>query len=258
MAMAAVVLGIIFLICIRDNVRVETVEQVKAAGGHAKAERFQSAWTVRRALTSPVFIQIALAMLVIQTVVTTLHSILVAHVATLGHGSAPGAFAMSMLALAGTVSKGVTGALTEKLSPKLLLVGGLALQCLAMVMLGSMTAPITIYLTALLFGAGWGFGWLAAHVLLLRYFGAAIAGEMVAMATMSTTAAVLGPLYAGYVADTQGSFAPVFMVFAVLLGVVTLVAAMLPSERHGAERASGTEPSNDGMASVSPSLAPAE
>lgn len=237
MALAALVLGVLFLLCIRDKVRVETVEQVKAAGGGGRREGdLAPDWTVRRALASPIFIQIAFAMLVVQTVVTTMHSTLVAHVAALGHGSASGAFAMSLLALAGTLSKGVTGVLSERLSAKLLLVGGLCLQCFAMLALGSISTPAMIYLTALLFGTGWGFGWLAAHILLLRYFGAAIAGEMVAMATMATTAAVLGPLYAGYIADTQGGFSPAFMSFALLLGLAALVAMLLPAVRSAPSR----------------------
>lgn len=248
MALAALALGIIFLFCIRDNVRVETVEQVKAAGGGGRMGDPASDWTVRRALASPIFIQIAFAMLVVQTVVTTMHSTLVAHVAALGHGSASGALAMSLLALAGTLSKGVTGVLSERWSAKLLLVGGLFLQCFAMLMLGSISAPAMIYLTALLFGTGWGFGWLAAHILLLRYFGAAIAGEMVAMATMATTIAVLGPLYAGYVADTQGSFSPAFMIFALLLGLAALVSMLLPAVRHAPGReVEATLPTDPGL-----------
>ena len=251
MALAALALGVLFLLCIRDKVRVETVEQVKAAGGAGGGGHEGDPvpdWTVRRALASPIFIQIAFAMLVVQTVVTTMHSMLVAHVAALGHGSASGAFAMSLLALAGTLSKGVTGVLSERLSAKLLLVGGLCLQCFAMLALGSISAPAMIYLTALLFGTGWGFGWLAAHILLLRYFGATIAGEMVAMATMATTVAVLGPLYAGYIADTQGGFSPAFMSFALLLGLAALVAMLLPAARSAPGREVGaTLPADPGL-----------
>lgn len=254
MALAALALGVLFLLCIRDKVRVETVEQVKAAGGGRGGREGDPApdWTVRRALASPIFIQIAFAMLVVQTVVTTMHSTLVAHVAALGHGSASGAFAMSLLALAGTLSKGITGVLSERLSAKLLLVGGLFLQCFAMLALGSISAPAMIYLTALLFGTGWGFGWLAAHILLLRYFGAAIAGEMVAMATMATTVAVLGPLYAGYIADTQGGFSPAFMIFALLLGLAALVAMLLPAVRQAPER------EVEATLAADPGLSPAE
>jgi cyanate permease len=63
-------------------------------------------------------------------------------------------------------------------------------------------------------------------VLLLRYFGSAIAGDMVAMATMATTFAVVGPLVAGWSADNTGSFIPVFLVLAGLLALSVVITAL--------------------------------
>ena len=227
MSIAAFVVGLICLVTVKDAVPVTDVSDVKNAGMAEKAADVEVAsWTVRQALMSRSFILLALAMMVVQTVVTTMHSSLVAHVASFGHGPAPGAFAMSLLALMGTLAKGVTGALSEKINPKLLLVWGLALQGAAMVLLSVAGAPAWAYASALLFGVGWGLSWLSAHVLLLRYFGGAIAGDMVAMATMATTFAVVGPLVAGWSADHTGSFIPVFLVFAGLLALTVVITAL--------------------------------
>ncbi|WP_395943714.1 CynX/NimT family MFS transporter [Brevundimonas sp.] len=220
MAAFAAVVGLICLICVRDAVRVETTDQVKAAGSGGIEVELPRPWSVSAALRTPSFLFLALAMIVVQTVVTTMHSVLVTHVASLGGGSAPGAIAMSLLALTGTLAKGFTGALSEKTNPKGLMVGGLFLQSLAIVILCTTTTPILAYGFALIFGLGWGMAWLSAHILLLRYFGSAIAGEMVAMATMATTFAVLGPIVAGWVADETGGFVPVFAVLAALLALV--------------------------------------
>jgi cyanate permease len=43
---------------------------------------------------------------------------------------------------------------------------------------------------------------------------------------MATTFAVLGPLSAGWVADDTGSFVPVFLVFALMLGAAVLTTAL--------------------------------
>lgn len=225
-AVLALVYGLLCLVGIRDAVKVESVEQVTnaRAGGEAASN---SAWTVRQALLTPSFLILAFAMMVVQTVVTTMHAALVAHVANLGVGATAGAFAMSLLALAGTVAKGVTGALSEKVSPKHLLVGGLALQCAAMLLLYGVRIELAVYATAILFGIGWGLAWLSAHILLLRYYGAAIAGDMTAMATMATTFAVFGPPFAGNIADTTGSFSTAFLAFAGLLGVAFFSTAFL-------------------------------
>ena len=228
MSIAAFVVGLVSLATIKDAVPVTAVSDVKNAGlAETAADTEVAPWTVRQALMSRSFLLLALAMMVVQTVVTTMHSSLVAHVASLGQGPTPGALAMSLLALMGTLTKGVTGALSEKVSPKLLLVWGLALQGAAMVLLSFSVVPGWAYVAALLFGIGWGLSWLSAHVLLLRYFGGAIAGDMVAMATMATTFAVLGPLVAGWSADNTGSFVPVFLIFAGLLALTVVITALL-------------------------------
>lgn len=227
MAAASLALGVLCLIGIRDAVKVESAEQVANASATRKVPASESPWTVREALRSPAFITLAFAMTVIQTVVTTAHSSLVAHVANLGVGAAAGAIAMSLLALAGTLAKGFAGALSERIDPKSLLVVGLALQSIAMGLLCMATGVITAHAAAILFGVGWGLSWLSAHVLLLRYFGAAIVGSMTAMATTVTTFAVLGPIVAGRVADVTGSFSPILLAQAALLGLVTLSTAFL-------------------------------
>jgi MFS family permease len=230
MSVTALAVGLVSLAAVKDAVPVTDVSDVKNAGlteKTADALAKPVSWTVRQALTSRSFILLALAMMIVQTVVTTMHSSLVAHVASFGHGPASGAFAMSLLALTGTLTKGVTGALSEKVNPKLLLVWGLALQGAAMLLLCVAGTPALAYVSALLFGVGWGLSWLSAHVLLLRYFGSAIAGEMVAMATMATTFAVVGPLVAGWSADTTGSFVPVFLILAGLLALTVIITGLL-------------------------------
>lgn len=218
----SVALAALFLLTIRDAVTVESTDQVKNAGHDAAAPAAASAWTVRAALRSPAFATIVLPMIVVQTVVTTMHSALVAHVAGLGMGADAGAWAMSLLALSGTIAKGVTGAATERHDPRRLLMAGLILQAGGIALLCVAGAPIAAMAAALLFGCGWGLAWLSAHILILRYFGGAIAGDLTAAATLATTVAVLGPLSAGWVADRTGSFVPVFAAFVALLLLATV------------------------------------
>jgi MFS family permease len=228
MAIAALGLSVVFLLTIRDAVAVESVDQVKHAGAAEPVlAPVVSPWTVGAAMRTPSFMVIAFAMIVVQTVVTTMHSVLVTHVASFGHGGGAGALAMSLLAFTGTIAKGTTGALSERVSPKLLLVVGLGLQSVAMVLLTVASTPLAAAIAAMLFGVGWGLSWLTAHILLLRYFGAFLAADLVAMATMCTTFAVLGPLTAGWMADRTGSFTTFFAILAVLLAFTTIVTGVL-------------------------------
>ncbi|WP_426275113.1 CynX/NimT family MFS transporter [Sphingomonas sp. FW199] len=229
MGVSALVLGMLFLVAVRDAVAVESADQVRNAAAASAIDDQPVGWTVRRAMMTPSFIVIALAMIIVQTAVTTLHSVLVTHVAGLGDGglATAGAAAMSMLALTGTLAKGATGALAEKYEPKGLLVLGLALQCASLILLAATPLASLAIAAALLFGIGWGLAWLSAHILLMRYFGRALAGDLTAAATMATTFAVLGPLSAGRVADLTGTFVPVFIVFAALMALVILTTAFL-------------------------------
>ncbi|MFT4248101.1 MAG: MFS transporter [Pseudomonas sp.] len=228
MAAASVVVGAIALVCVRDTGRIRDADVVRNAGTPAQPADAggTSVWTVREALASRQFLLIALALTVIQTVVTTIHSVLVTHVATLGAGSTYGALAMSLVALSGTLSKGVAGRLAERHDPRGLLLFGIMLQCAAFVLLGLGSHPAPAFVFALLFGIGWGVSWLSGHVLLLRYFGSRIAGSVVAMATMATTVAVLGPYCAGLVYDRSHSFSMVFLVYAGLLALVAAITAL--------------------------------
>lgn len=239
MAAAALGLGAICLLCIRDAVKVESIVQVKGAGYQQDATSTASGWTVRQALRTSSFLMLAAIMSVVQLVVTTMHSTLVSHIANLGAGAAPGAIAMSLLAFAGTGAKGLTGTLSERIDPRRILIAGLALQALAMTLLWS-TGDVVVATTAATgFGFGWGMAWLAAHVLLLRYFGAGIAGDMTAMATTATTVAVLGPIGAGRLADATGSYAEAMLVFALLLAAAMLAAIIALRAPTAPLRASG-------------------
>ena len=107
-----------------------------------------------------------------------------------------------------------------------ILIAGLALQALAMALLWSASLVMVATAAATLFGLGWGMAWLSAHILLLRYFGAGIAGDMTAMATTATTFAVLGPILAGRIADVTGGYSLAILIFALLLAAATGIAVL--------------------------------
>ncbi len=133
---------------------------------------------------------------------------------------------MSLLAFAGTGTKGITGALCERVPPRLILIAGLVLQAIAMGLLSHAPTIFVAVSAAVLFGAGWGMAWLSGHILLLRYFGARLAGDMTAMVTTFSTLAVFGPIGAGRVADVTGTYAPAIAVFSGLL-LAAAIAAVL-------------------------------
>lgn len=227
MAGAAVVLAVLCLVGIRDAVKVETVDQVKDTGKQPDEGTLVATWSVRDALRTPAFIVLAIALTVVQTVVTTINAVLVIAVAGLGFGGGPGAVALGLLGFTAAITKGVTGNVCERVNPKGILVAGLALLSGAMAILWLGHSVVVVYAGAALFGVGWGLSWLAGNVLLVQYFGAAIAGEMIAMSTLAMTVAIAGPIAAGRIADVTGSYSLAMLGLAILLAFTTVLTLLL-------------------------------
>ncbi len=182
------------------------------------------AWTVRQASASRPFLATAFTMLILQTTLTVINSVLVPHVIHLGTDRTAGALALGLAGLTGTTAKGIGGIVAQRgLHPRRLLLLGLAVDGAALALLGATHSVASAFAAAALFGAGWGVGWLAAHLLLLRQFGPGVTPDLVALATTLTTGAIIAPTAAGFVYDRTGSFAPIFLVVAGLLLVALLV-----------------------------------
>jgi len=234
MAAASLLLCLVSVLFVRD--RSEAAVQADAAHGDGLPP---SGWTAGSAMLTRPFLVIAFIMLVVQTGLTVSNSALVPHLARLGGTQNEGAVAMGLLALAGTLAKGATGTLAERVHPLPILGFGLLVGALAFLLLGFGHAIGLAFVAAALIGIAWGAAWLGAHLFLLRCFGREATPELVAFATTVTTLAVVGPFAAGIVADRTGHYGPVFLVVAGLFGVALLASILLlraaaAPARHGA------------------------
>ncbi len=191
-------------------------------------------WTTRGAMLTHPFLAIAFAMLVVQTALTVVNSSLVAHMSRIGAspaaGAAAGALGIGLVALTGTLAKGVTGAVAERVHPLRMLLGSLVLGGFSFLLFGMARDTGLVFLAAGLFGVSWGVAWLSAHLFLLRRYGRVVAPDLVALATTLTTAAVIGPVAAGRIADRTGSFAPIFLIVAGLFLLALLSTVLVRRE----------------------------
>lgn len=219
-------LGVLSALFVKDIAPVVAAEDVAAASA-VPATGMAGAWTVVKALRTRQFVTIALTMLIIQTVVTTIHGLLVTHLAGLGLSTAFGAVVMSLLGLTDALAKGAAGTLAERMGARRLFVAGLVLLCVSVALLAFATTHAIACVFALVFGVGWGVSWLAANLLLLDYFGSQIVAPMMSAATFVTTAGIVGPIAAGMVADATGTFVPFFYVSAALMVVAAIVCARM-------------------------------
>ena len=225
MAAISGILGLLSAFVLKDVGPVTTLEDVTAAGAAPAPRAANAGWTVVQALKTRQFLIIAVSMLIIQTVVTTIHGLLVTHLAGLGATSTFGALVMSILGLTDSLAKGAAGTLAERMGARRLFVAGIVLQCLSVALLALAGNHAIAIAFAIVFGTGWGASWLAANLLLLDYFGAHIVAPMMSAATLATTAGIIGPIAAGMVADATGSFVPFFYLLAGIMVLTALVCA---------------------------------
>jgi predicted MFS family arabinose efflux permease len=198
---AALLLIALCALLIREPPR--SAMEARPGGLRAGAAPPSGYWRIVR---SPRFIVLAAAMVVTQTCIMTVSGVTPAHFSRLGWSAAFAARILGIQGLVGTIATGISGWLTERCDPRLMLGAGLLGQSAAMALLGFPQGAAWMYLFALVFGLGWSVSCLAITVLLVRCFGAR--GGTAALATIFTFAgaAAAGPWAAGMIADATGSF----------------------------------------------------
>jgi MFS family permease len=219
MAVAAGIIGVICLAFIREPA---PQPQEAPVPGPASEPRSAAEWTPRQAVFTRQFLLVAASMAATMACVTTNSSVTVTHLVKLGATPTGAALVLSAIAITATVVKGISGRLCEKVAPPLLLAGGLVLQAVGCVILGVANTALLQYLSALVFGTGWGLAYVAATVVLLDYFGLATGSKILSIVWLLTTVAAAGPMAAGMIADRYGTFAPIFDFYAVMLLVIAV------------------------------------
>jgi len=84
-------------------------------------------------------------------------------------------------------------------------------------MLAFAATPALQYGSAVIFGTGWGLAYVAGTIALLNFFGGITGSRILSIVWLLTSVAAAGPIAAGMIADRYGTFAPIFLVYAVLL-----------------------------------------
>ena len=186
-------------------------------------------WAYWEILRSPQFIVIALAMVLTQTCIITVSSVTASHFGHIGWSPTFAAEILGLEGLVGTVATGVSGWLTERCDPRLMLGAALVAEAAGMLLLGFADSVWMIYAFVLAFGLGWSVSCLAVTVLLVRIFGHR--GGTAALAAVFTLAgaAAAGPWAAGRIADATGSFSLALAALGLMLLPVAAAAVMMNS-----------------------------
>ena len=190
-----------------------------------KVFRTKTDWRYRDALRTPQYYVIVAALTLTLFCTLTMNSWAFTHLGILGISTALAALALSADGLVNALSRALGGLLATRIDPKWLLVAALVGEMVGMLALSVADNPAMLFIFAV--GEGFGFGvcFLATALLLLNYFGEKDNPELLGTMNFLTTAAMVGPVLAGYIAGKAGGFSMVFQLNAALLLIVILVVA---------------------------------
>ena len=198
-----------------------------------KVFKTTSDWRYRDALRTPQYYVIVAALTLTLFCTLTMNSWAFTHLGMLGISTALATLALSADGLANALSRALGGALATRIDPKWLLVAALIGEMVGMLALSVADNPVALFVFAL--GEGFGFGvcFLATALLLLNYFGEKDNPELLGTMNFLTTAAMIGPVLAGYIAGRAGGFSLPFQINAALLLVMLVfVIGMKPPKQR--------------------------
>lgn len=191
------------------------------------AQLTRHGWAYRDVMRTRQFMIIVVAMTMILFCELTLNSWTVTHMNALGVSTAIAAGALSGHALVNALSRGVGGVLARWIDPKWLLVSALGAEVVGMLALSAADSPFAIALFVIGNGFGFGMCLFATTLLLVNYFGTERNPELLGAMHLVTTIAMIGPVFAGAVAERIGGFGVVFLGYAGLLVIVMIAVTMM-------------------------------
>jgi len=186
--------------------------------------------SVKEAFSTRVFWQIAVVMLIIGIVTSAIGVHCAPHLMDLGHSPSRAAWAWSLVLLVMTGAKFSFGPIADRWGPKNAMAGACVVVSIAVFVMSDATGYSTVVVFAVLYGFGVGAPLtinplLTSGALGMRNFGA-IFGILNLIAIIGSG---IGPVWAGVVFDTRGSYSSVLYVFAVLMLLIAAIAFWITS-----------------------------
>lgn len=220
------VLAMVALAARREQAQPDATERSERLADELHLPEVEN-WHFRDAFRTPQYILIVAAMTMTLFCGVTMNTWAYTHMTNLGVAGAVAAGALSAHGIVNALARGIGGAMAKHVNVKWLLVSALVAEAIGMVALAYSDSMFAIVLFAL--GEGYGFGMclFATTILLINYFGPRENPKLLGTLNLITTLAVIGPTVAGIVSDEFGSFAWVFIGFAVILLVLIVATALM-------------------------------
>lgn len=148
----------------------------------------------------------------------------IAHLQDLGHTKGVAAVTASTMAATTLLGKFAIGLLGDRIEPRFLFAGSIALFGLGMLLIVNARGTVPLYAFGICLGIGWGGGLTCLMTILANYYGnqAYPAAVGVTLAVQPTVSSI-SPALAGYLYDVYGSYAPTLYTLAALCFVSALL-----------------------------------
>jgi MFS family permease len=174
-----------------------------------------SEWLPRKAMLTPAFGIIAAALMVAYFCGVTVSTWSVAHLQNAGLASGVAVAMLSLYSGVNALARAAGGVLARHIDPRHLLIAALLANVVGMTALALGNSLHVAMLFAIFDGFAFGMALFATTALLIDYFGLKNSPALLGGANLIATVAMLGPTLAGQTADRWGSFAPIFLIYAV-------------------------------------------
>ena len=237
-AMTAAILVLMLLAIVFVRNRASGDEEGENADAPAqektsdKVFKTSSDWRYRDVLRTPQYYVIVAALTLTLFCTLTMNSWAFTHLGMLGISAGLATLALSADGAVNALSRALGGMIATRIDPKWLLVAALIGEMIGMIALSVADNPAALAIFAIGEGFGFGMCFLATALLLLNYFGEKDNPEILGTMNFITTAAMLGPVLAGYIAGKAGGFSTVFQLNAALMLVIIIAVAVMKPPRQ--------------------------
>ena len=165
----------------------------------------------------------------------------VVHLMDIGHTRDAGAWAISLIALTSLFGKGIIAALGDRIEPRCIWAGFLALFGIGMILAVNPATTALLVCVAACIGIGFGGGVVCIATVLSNYYGTKVFASLIGLSlAFNTTMGAIVPYIAGRMYDSGYGYQGVFYALAIWCGVgaVVLFAMKIPVKENVPEQAS--------------------
>ena len=220
---------------IPDTLQKPDADQKDAEPGASEEAKRAGAssvnWTLQQALRTPQYYIIIFGVTVTLLGALTMNAWQVTHMQNLGVASQVAAAALSAHAICNALSRAVGGVVIDRIGAKWVMASGLFAGVVGMAALSVADSPVLIGLFAIGDGYSFGIVTFASAILILKYYGVEDNPAILGVLNLFTTVAMVGPIFAGRLAESLGGFAVVFVALSLIMLAAFVMLVLMPTPK---------------------------